>query len=554
MQARPARPCARRAAPGVLGAAVAGGLMCVWVSWCALCISVLIWCCGLQESGRESRVCRYDSLDSRSLSLIERLEDGDEILAFSELHDPKNNNTSGDIYAARTPVLPDLYKLGYTKISAEHRVKGLSTCTGVAEPFTLEYKAYVPDVRLYEKAMHAYFSDARIYGRKKEFFAVEPQHLESFFAQLNGRIKWCEKDLAKWNFSLKTAKAGSSKKDETYKDSQAHVHVVEASMSDKGKKRAAMQSPTPVRSQQSSLDREADDLHVQERVMAENPRDFNQKPASDDDDDASDDGVGSARTSKKHSGGFVNNNKGKHPTPTSLLKGNYSALERSASAISSTTQAEIDELTIADVEKDAAIAALTASNAEKDAVIERLTTSIESLTNASGSKMDQLHTTANDAKLQINRLMHLLQTTTDDAKLQRAQHTYDLETKIDQVRTAVISCAEGTGRQITTALDSHGEMMVAEMDRMMQEKGACEQHVMEKYQRASAKAHHFNKAKKAYVAEIQKLKTDLMVETRLRQYVIDNFFELIPIPSDRQTAKQHRLPHKESPPTPPTPP
>ena len=92
--------------------------------------------------------------------------------------------------------------------------------------------------------------------------------------------------------------------------------------------------------------------------------------------------------------------------------------------------------------------------------------------------------------------------------------------------------------------------MVAEMDRMMQEKGACEQHVMEKYQRASAKAHSyakkFNKAKKAYVAEIQKLKTDLVVETRLRQCVINNFFELIPTSSD-----QHRP--KESPPT-PTPP
>ena len=255
-----------------------------------------------------------------------------------------------------------------------------------------------------------------------------------------------------------------------------------------------------------------------------------------------------------------------------LLKNNYSTLERSSLTIRSTAQAAIDELTTAGAEKDAAIerlttsnaekdgagaekdsaiAALTASNAKKDASIERLTTSntekdgmiraLESLTNAFVSRMDQL------------------QATTDDIKLQSAQHTNDLETKIDQVRTAVISRAEGTGRQITTALDSHGETMVAEMERMMQEKGACEQHVMDKYQRASAKANRyaqtkkgiftrkFNKAKKAYVAEIQKLKTDLVVETRLRQCVINNFFELIPTSSD-----QHRP--KESPPAPPTPP
>ena len=264
-------------------------------------------------------------------------------------------------------------------------------------------------------------------------------------------------------------------------------------------------------------------------MTAENPRDFNQEPASDDDDDASDDGVGSVRTSKKHCGGFVNNNNGKHPTTT------------------------------AGAEKDAAIAALTASNAKKDAVIERLTNAIEQLATSNAEKdgmIRALQSLTNAFESRMDRL----QTTTDDAKLQRAQHTNDLETKIDQVRTAVISRAEGTGRQITTALDSHGETMVAEMDRMMQEKGACEQHVMEKYQRASAKANRyaqtkkgiftrkFNKAKKAYVAEIQKLKTDLVVETRIRQCVISNFFELIPTSSD-----QHHRP-KESPPAPPTPP
>ena len=62
---------------------------------------------------------------------------------------------------------------------------------------------------------------------------------------------------------------------------------------------------------------EQQDIREQERVMAEIPSDFNQEPASNDDDDASDDGVGSVRTSKKHCGGFVNNNKGKHPVPTS---------------------------------------------------------------------------------------------------------------------------------------------------------------------------------------------------------------------------------------------
>ena len=258
-----------------------------------------------------------------------------------------------------------------------------------------------------------------------------------------------------------------------------------------------------------------------------------------------------------------------------LLKTNYSALQRSAFADRKTAQTAIDELATAGAKKDTAIAEkdtaierLTTSNAEKDSTIRAL----ESLTTAYGSIMDQLRTTANDAKLQSNQLMeqlritaneaklqsnqlmHLLQTTANDAKLQSAQHTNDIETKIDQVRTAVISRAEGTGRQIasledslTTALDSHWETMVAEMERVMQEKGACEQHIMEQCQQAIAKANSYaqtkkgvftrklNQVKRAFAAKIRKLETELMVETRLRQCVIDNFFELIPLPADRQT-------------------
>jgi hypothetical protein len=51
MQARPARPCARCAAPGVLGAAVAGGkcvlgVVCVWVDFYA---DLVAWSAGIRQ-------------------------------------------------------------------------------------------------------------------------------------------------------------------------------------------------------------------------------------------------------------------------------------------------------------------------------------------------------------------------------------------------------------------------------------------------------------------------------------------------------------------------
>ena len=63
---------------------------------------------------------------------------------------------------------------------------------------------------------------------------------------------------------------------------------------------------------------------------------------------------------------------------------------------------------------------------------------------------------------------------------------------------------------------------------------------MEQYQQAIVKANSYaqtkkgvftrkpNQVKRAFAAKIRKLEMELMVETRLRQCVIDNFFELIP--------------------------
>lgn len=257
-------------------------------------------------------------------------------------------------------------------------------------------------------------------------------------------------------------------------------------------------------------------------------------------DDSIDESSGTASTSRKHDLQFEL--PAKDTDITQLDKAND--MVQAAITKQDNTYAEMEKLrSVYEIYRNTTaeeinglkntIKEISAVAGEKDRMIDMLKFQLESLTNAFGSRMDKLQTTITS---QYN-----------DAKLQSAQHTNDIETKIDQVRTAVISRAEGTGRQIagledslTTALDSHWETMVAEMERVMQEKGACEQHIMEQYQQAIVKANSYaqtkkgvftrklNQVKKAFAAKIRKLEMELMVETRLRQCVIDNFFELIP--------------------------
>jgi len=89
-----------------------------------------------------------------------------------------------------------------------------------------------------------------------------------------------------------------------------------------------------------------------------------------------------------------------------LLKGNYSALERSAFDIRSTAQAAIDELTTAGAGKDAAIATLTASNASKDARILELAAAAANLETKCG---------------EVDRLRRLVEKTKDELAARDAE-------------------------------------------------------------------------------------------------------------------------------------
>ena len=115
----------------------------------------------------------------------------------------KTSDGSGEIYAAWNELMQHLFKLGFTCRDAETRVKELQTA-GVLEPFQLVRHARVPNARLYEKAMHIYFKDVRVYKRK-EFFAVSAEEIHTFFDIVEGNDTDHTEEQEQWAKALARA-------------------------------------------------------------------------------------------------------------------------------------------------------------------------------------------------------------------------------------------------------------------------------------------------------------------------------------------------------------
>ena len=112
---------------------------------------------------------------------------------------------SGEIYAAWNSLMPNLHKLGFTFQDAQTRVKALQTA-GVLESFELVRHAHVPDARLYEKAMHIYFRDVRVYKRK-EFFAADADDINRFFNIVESQDADHSVESDQWVYALAKARA-----------------------------------------------------------------------------------------------------------------------------------------------------------------------------------------------------------------------------------------------------------------------------------------------------------------------------------------------------------
>jgi hypothetical protein len=89
---------------------------------------------------------------------------------------------AGYVYAAWNPMFPDLIKIGATMRSSPYiRVRELSSCAGVPEPFQLVASIPTSDPFALERTIHAFYASSRRYGRKKEFFMLSREDVVYHF-------------------------------------------------------------------------------------------------------------------------------------------------------------------------------------------------------------------------------------------------------------------------------------------------------------------------------------------------------------------------------------
>lgn len=76
------------------------------------------------------------------------------------------------VYVLSNPSMPGLLKVGYTKQFPDLRAYQLSTATGVATPFRVEYSFKCHEGEFLETEIHRYLDSYRV-SNNREFFNIE---------------------------------------------------------------------------------------------------------------------------------------------------------------------------------------------------------------------------------------------------------------------------------------------------------------------------------------------------------------------------------------------
>lgn len=90
------------------------------------------------------------------------------------------------VYVLSNASMPGCLKIGYTTLNPEKRAKQLSSSTGVATPFIVEYSFRCFDAELLEGELHKFFSSYRI-NNNREFFRLSLDEVKKAIKNLGQR-------------------------------------------------------------------------------------------------------------------------------------------------------------------------------------------------------------------------------------------------------------------------------------------------------------------------------------------------------------------------------
>jgi len=98
------------------------------------------------------------------------------------------NRGEGDswVYVLSNASMPGSLKIGYTKQTPDERAKQLSSSTGVASPFIVEYAFKCFNAEALEGELHKFFDSYRV-SNNREFFRLSLDEVEKAVKNLGQR-------------------------------------------------------------------------------------------------------------------------------------------------------------------------------------------------------------------------------------------------------------------------------------------------------------------------------------------------------------------------------
>lgn len=90
------------------------------------------------------------------------------------------------VYILSNPTTPNLLKIGYTKNTPDERAKQISSATGVALPYKVEYAFKCFNGEQLEGEVHKYLSEFRV-NNQREFFEITLEEAQKAVEELGVR-------------------------------------------------------------------------------------------------------------------------------------------------------------------------------------------------------------------------------------------------------------------------------------------------------------------------------------------------------------------------------
>ena len=92
------------------------------------------------------------------------------------------------VYVLSNPSTPGILKIGYTKLTPEERAKQISSATGVALPYKVEWAYQCFNGEMVERQVHSKLHSCRV-NNNKEFFQINLEEAKENIILIGNKFK-----------------------------------------------------------------------------------------------------------------------------------------------------------------------------------------------------------------------------------------------------------------------------------------------------------------------------------------------------------------------------